>query len=57
MIAFRVFDTVLVSRQALMFQGTFCFHLGVLSNCMKVYVDAVTSIQKMRQQVPMKHRS
>jgi hypothetical protein len=46
MIAFRVFDTVLVSGQALMFQGTFCLHLGVLSNCIKVYVDVVTSIQK-----------
>ena len=54
---FRVFDTVLVSRPALMFPGTFCPHLGVLSNCIKVYVDAVTSIQKIRQQVPVKHSS
>jgi hypothetical protein len=46
MIAFRIFDNVLVSGQALMFQGTFCHHLGVLSNCIKVYVDIVTSIQK-----------
>jgi len=45
MIVFRVFDKVLVSRQALMFQGTFCLHLGVLNNCIKVYVDVVTSVQ------------